>query len=481
MPKSRLFLPLLPLLASACAAGPAYIPPQAPAASAGPFITRPDGIDRASDLPDDWWRLYRDPVLDGLIARAFAANTDLRVASANLARARAIVQEARAGRLPSTDLSAGIGYGDAAQTGGTSIGGATQWSQSADLALSWEVDLFGRIGHAIAAARADAEAVKAARDAVRVTVAAEATRTYLDVCAAAYALSVGQESLRTSTDSLRLVMAQERAGSASRLDVERAAAAEATAKAALPAFEGQREVALFELAALLGTTPDNVPETARRCTIPPEPAAAIPVGDGTALLRRRPDLRQAERQLAADTARIGVATADLYPAISLGGSGTFFRNDLVRGSDSFAFSLGPLLSWRFPNISVARARLRQAEAQGDASLAVFDGTVITALKEVEQALAIVATEQRRLDALREAQERSERAYRLADRRYRAGSIGWLDVLTAQSDLLAARASHAASLRQLSLARVDLFKALGGGWQRAPAARETSSSKGESSE
>src|SRR3546814_10589946 len=117
-------------------------------------------------------------------------------------------------------------------------------------------------------------------------------------------------------------------------------------------------------------------------------------------------------------------------------------------------------------MSVARARLRQAEAQGEAALAAFDGKVITALKDVEQALAIVATEQRRLAALREAQDRSERAYELADRRYRAGSIGWLDVLVAQSDLLAARASHAASQRRLSLARVDLFKALGGGWRQA---------------
>ncbi|KAB2847345.1 MAG: TolC family protein, partial [Sphingopyxis terrae] len=275
-----------------------------------------------------------------------------------------------------------------------------------------------------------------------------------------------QQSLQTSTESRRVVTEQARAGSASRLDVERAAAAEATAKAALPAFEGQRQVALFELAALLGTTPDNVPETARLCAVPPEPAAAVPIGDGAALLRRRPDLRQAERQLAADTARIGVATADLYPVISLGGSGTFFRNDVVRGSDSFSFSLGPLLSWRFPNMSVARARLRQAEARGEASLAAFDGKVITALKEVEQALAIVATGQRQLAALREAQDRSAWAYELADRRYRAGSIGLLDVLVAQSDLLAARASHAASLRRLSLARVDLFKALGGGWQQA---------------
>lgn len=192
--------------------------------------------------------------------------------------------------------------------------------------------------------------------------------------------------------------------------------------------------------------------------------AALPVGDGASLLRRRPDLRQAERQLAADTARIGVATAALYPKISLGGSGNFFRNDSVRGNDSLSFSVGPLLSWSFPNISVARARIRQAEAQGDASLAAFDGTVITALKQVEQALTNVGREQERLAALDEAEVRSTRAFDFASQRYRAGSVGLLDVLVAQSALLDARTAQATSLQRLSTARVDLFKALGGGWQ-----------------
>lgn len=455
------------LLVSACAVGPVYRRPQNAAPAVGPFVTRAPDIDAAAPLPDDWWRLYRDPALDALIARALAANTDLRVAAANLSKARALLAEARAGRLPTTTTTGGISYGDGSQgqggQGAIGSSGGLQWSANAGLALAWEADLFGRVGRAIEAARADAEAVEAARDAVRVTVAAETTRAYLNACASAYALDVARRSAETSAQSLRLVIAQERAGSLGGQDVERAAAADATARAAIPAFEGQRQVALFELAALLGATPSEVPDPARACAAAPEPVAVIPVGDGAALLRRRPDLRQAERQLAADTARIGVATADLYPKISLGGSGSFFRNDFVKGSDSFSFSMGPLLSWSFPNISVARARIRQAEAQGEVSLATFDGRVVTALKEVEQALSLVVTEQKRVDALREAQGRAERAYRFADLRYRSGSIGQLDVLVAQSDLLTTRAAYAASIQRLSSERVDLFKALGGGW------------------
>lgn len=470
MRKLRVLALIAPLLASACAVGPDHERPKTPAASAGSFLTTGTGINPAADLPDNWWRLYRDPVLDDLVDRAFAANTDLRVAAANLAKARAVLGEARTGRLPSTGLSGGVTYGDGVQGAGgggfPNNPGAAQWSQFAGASLSWEVDLFGRIGRVIAAARADMDAVEAARDAVRVTVAAETTRAYLDTCAFTYALEVARQSYKTSTDSLRLVSDQERAGSVGKFDVERAGAAAAAARSQIPAIEGRRQVALFELAALLGATPGDVPTAARACSRPPEPITALPVGDGVGLLRRRPDLRQAERQLAADTARIDVATADLYPKISLGGSGNFFRNDTVRGSDSFSFSLGPLISWSFPNIAVGRARIRQAEAQGEVSLATFDGRVLTALKEVEQALAIVTTEQERLDALKESEDRSSRAFRFADLRYRAGSVAYLDVLAAQADLLNTRAAFAASLQRLASARVDLFKALGGGWQAA---------------
>ena len=453
-------------LVSACAVGPNYQAPQLPVHAAGPYTATAQGVDPAAPLPDDWWRLYQDPVLDDLVARAFAANTDLRIASANLARAQAIVSEARAGRLPSTDLSGGVEYGDAGQSGQGS--GGAQWTRSGSFGLAWEADLFGQIGRAIEASRADAEAVAAARDAVAVTVAAEVTRAYLDACSYAYSLDVARQSAAIADDSLRLVSLRERAGAAGRFDVERAGTVAANARAAIPAFEGARQVALFELAALLGLTPGEIPAAAQTCTRPPEPVAEIPVGDGSALLRRRPDLREAERRLAADTARIGVATADLYPSISIGGSGNFLRNDAVRGSDSLSFSLGPLISWRFPNVSVARARIRQAEAQGDASLAAFDGAVLRALKEVEQALARVTTEQQRRDALNQAAMRSERAWQLADQQYRAGSISYLDAMVAQTDMLNARANLAASLQVLSSRRADLFKALGGGWQAAQA-------------
>ncbi|QNQ10283.1 efflux transporter outer membrane subunit [Sphingomonas alpina] len=465
----------LPLLTAACAVGPNYIAPPSPVAAAGPFVTNPAGVDAGAALPDDWWRLYNDPVLDSLIRQAFAANTDLRVAVANLARARAIVGEARSARLPGTNVSGGVSYGDAIQGGGGQAGGeqqgggqqGQQFSYNAGLSIAWEADLFGRVGRTIEAARTDAQAIEAVRDSVRATVAAETTRAYLDACAFGDAAAIAHASLKTAEDGLRVVTAQEKAGSVGKFDVERSATTVANARAAIAPFEGRRRVALFELAALMGETPSGIPAAAAACVQVPTPIAALPVGDGAALLRRRPDVREAERRLAGDTARIGVATADLFPRVTLGGSGNFFRNDDVKGSNSFSFSLGPLLSWSFPNMTVARSRIAQAKAQGDASLAAFDGTVLTALKETEQALASYAAEGDRNKALAEARNRAENAYRMAQARYRSGSISLLDTLVSQRDLIDARAALAQSTQQLSSARVDLFKALGGGWQ-APA-------------
>jgi len=462
----RKLAPLLVFLASACAVGPDYKRPETAPPAAAAFQSAAPGT-KAGQTADRWWRLYDDPVLDGLVERALAANTDLRAARANLLRAQAVLSEARAGLMPQGQITGGANYGNnqGFQGGqGQQGGGSTQWSYNAAQTIDWEIDLFGRLGRTIEAAKADAAAELAARDRVAVTVTAETTRAYVDACALAEAVAVAQESIAIAERQLSLQQQRERAGAASRLDVERSATPLATIRAALPSLEGRRRASLFELAALIGATPAELPEAARQCARAPAVLQPIPVGDGQALLARRPDVREAERRLAADTARIGVATADLYPRISLGGSGNFFRNDQVRGGDSFTFSAGPLISWSFPSVLAGRTRIRQAEAGAQASLAAFDGAVLTALKEVEQALSLYAAEAERNARLREAERHADAAYGLAGQRYRAGSIAFLELLDTQRELLDARSALAASTQQLGSLRVDLFKALGGGWE-----------------
>lgn len=459
-------LGLLPLLlVSACAMGPDYKRPETAAPAAGAFQTTVKGTS-PSEPDGRWWRLYDDPALDRLIERGLEANTDLRIARANLLRAQAVVREARAGTALTGDVSAGTNYGDDMGFPGGPQGGQTQWSYNGSITANWELDLFGRIGRTIEATRADAAAEEAVRDSVALTVAAEVARAYVDACALAEAIVVARESSGIAERELTIQRTRQRVGAGSDLDIQRSATALANVRATLPTLEGRRRASLFELAALIGATPSEVPQEVRDCARVPAPVSAIPLGDGRSLLARRPDVREAERRLAADTARIGVATADLYPRVSLGGSGNFFRNNQVRGSNAFSFALGPLISWSWPNLLVGRSLVEQADASAQASLASFDGAVVNALKEVEQALSFYAAEGERNYRLQEAAGHADAAYRLASRRYSVGSIAFLELLDTQRELVDARSAFADSTQRLGSLRVDVFKALGSGWEPA---------------
>ena len=456
------------LALAACASGPDYHPPVFPETAAGSFVSQSAQFDAGSPPPAHWWRLYDDPALEAIEQEALTANTDLRVALANLDRARAIHQEARGGLLPSTTMTGGAIRGRSQTSGGGQDTAPVQWNYTGGLDISYELDLFGRVRRDIEAARGDTEAIAAAYDGVQVVVAAETARAYVDACAYGASLDVARSSVDMAQQTLDAVTRQERAGSVSRLDVERSGAALAQAEAELPRLQALRNAALFGLAALMGRTPSQVPETARLCTQAPDVAALVPIGDGMAMLRRRPDIRQAERQLAADTARTGVAMADLYPRVALGASASYLRSDALQGDRTVSFSVGPLISWTFPNMTAARSHIAQAKARGAASLARFDGVVLTALKESEQSLSSYEGALGLRHALVQAQAHAENAFRLAQQRYRAGSIGYLDLIVAQTNLLSARSQLATADRQVGSARVDVFKALGGGWEERSA-------------
>ncbi len=467
----------LAMALTACAGGPAYQAPAFPGAGAGvgpwqgPFLGASALLDTGKAPPAEWWKLYDDAALDAAVRQALAANTDLRVALANLDRARAVYGQARADLLPSTSLSAGASRARA-QTSWNGPGQApVQTNYRGAIDIAYELDLFGRVRSEIDSARADADALAAAYDAAKVVVAAETTRAYVDACAYGQSVLAARSTIDVARRTAGLVALALRAGSASRLDQERSGAALAQAEAALPPLQARQNVALFELAALTGQTPDQAPAAARDCVKAPEIAGLMPVGDGVAMLRRRPDVRQAERLLAADTARVGVAVAELYPRVSFGASAAYLRNDALRGERSWSFGLGPLISWTFPNTALARGRVAQARAQGAASLARFDGAVLTALKEAEQSLSRYQGASAQRDALARARSHAANAFGLAEQRYRAGSIAYLDVLVAQNGLVGAEAALASADQQLGSARVDVFKALGGTWQAPSAKRQ----------
>lgn len=471
---TKFFLPLMlaAALAGCTTVGPDY---QVPAGSVAtrqsaqvPFTEAQEGVFQQNEVPGHWWRLYNDPTLDGLVEQALAANTDLRVASANLERAQAALRETQAQQQPSLGVNASPTFGHVSgiQELAPGIDPPNRWSYSAGASMSYQLDLFGQIRRAIEASNADAQSAQAAYDATRVTVAAETARAYANLCAAGMQLASAQHSVKVQQESLDAVSRLQRAGRGTVLDVTRARTQLEQLQANLPPFQAQQRTALYRLAALTGQTPAEVPASLLQCAAAPKLTQTIPVGDGAQLLRRRPDIRQAERSLAAATARIGVATADLYPKITLGLSGASGGPAAMFGDrGTFSWSVGPLISWTLPNTGAVQARIAEAQANTKAAVARFDASVLNALRETESALVVYARQLDREASLRAARDQAAVAASQARQLFQYGKTDYLTVLDAERTLAANESALAASQAELSNDQIAVFLALGGGWEK----------------
>jgi NodT family efflux transporter outer membrane factor (OMF) lipoprotein len=457
-----------------CAVGPRYVPPTAPAPATGQFAASTPAVASAEQPPSNWWQLYETPAIDQLVQTALTHNKNLLVAAANLAEARAALTLARTGLFPSTAVSAGAQYGVSADAAFAQAlehlaPAHPSMTYSVGLDVSYEVDLFGRIRRTVQAAKADYEAQQAAQDATRISVAGETTRAYVNACAYAQQLDVARHSLNIVTQNYELTLSQANAGAATDFDVARARELVAQIRATLPTYEGERRTALFELAVLTGRPPEEISAEADACKSPPVLKRVLPIGDVGALLKRRPDVRQAERELAANVARIGIAAADLYPTVTIGGSAASSSGTL-RGLGSragFTYGIGPLLSWSFPNIAAALAEVKEARATASAAYAGFQAAVLQALEDTETALTAYGNELDRNASLLDARDQSQIALSLAQSEFELGRISYLDFLTAETDLVNTEATLAASSQALASDQVTVFKALGGGWEQAP--------------
>lgn len=451
------------LALAACATGPDYAPPKTPAAAAAPFVSTSAAVSTAP-ADAEWWRLYRDPVLDGLIADALAANTDVRAAVARIARARAVLREVRNDRTPQANVGASAQYQRFSQLQSFPGVGRETWVIDGGLDVSYEVDLFGRISRNVEAARGDVGAAEADAEAVRVAVVAETTRAYADAAAAAERIAVATRIVALLDQQLGTTRRRAEVGLTTPLDTARIATLRDQRAADVPALEAERQAALFRLATLTGRTPQELPPVAAQRTATLRLDQPIPVGDGAQLLARRPDVAAAERRLAAATARIGVATADLYPRITLGGSIGQTSTGLgdLFGAGPLNWLLGPLLSWNI-NQGRARARIAGAEADTQAALATFDGTVLTALEETETALSNYAKRLDRRTALQSARDQAAQVARITRAQRREGQIDSLAQLDAERTLADTEAQLALADAEIARAQIDLFRALGGRW------------------
>jgi NodT family efflux transporter outer membrane factor (OMF) lipoprotein len=460
----------LGLLLSACqVVGPDYQLPREGA------INRPDlqgelagaSADAVSaPVPGQWWRLYRDPRVNELVRQALASNADLRVAAANLQRARYQTSEAEA---------AG-GFTNSAKVGAQRLQESGEAFLLADkvpvanvgdagLTTSYQFDLFGTLQRGIEAAQANVDATQAAADTARITVVADVVRAYTQVCAANEELEIARHSLELQQQSVTLNQRLRDAGRGDETQVTRSQTQFKSLRAELPGYQARRQAGLFRLSMLLARPLDQLPAGVSSCNELPPIAQVMPVGDGAALLKRRPDVRQAERQLAAATARIGVATGELYPDISIGASvGTVGLIDNLGKPSANRWGFGPLLSWTVPS-NGTRARIHQAEASQQAALARFDGVVLNAIRETQTSLAQYTALLDRRDALKEAEASAREAAEQTHRFYQAGRASFLADLQATRTYTDVRAQLAAANTQVAMGQIDLFLALGGGWEK----------------
>jgi len=451
---------------AACATGPDYHPQPVSASAGAPFVmAQSSAVVSDSQPAENWWRLYDDPVLDGLVRDALAANTDVRVAEARLQRARAALREEHAAREPQVGVNGSAQHG---RLPGPAIPGEKRTDVQVDVGLgvSYEVDLFGRIGRRIEAARSDVGAADADADAVRVTIVSDTVQAYADAVSAAERIAVAERIVALLDRSLALTEKRRQIGLATGLDTARIAALRDQRLADIPNLKAERQGALFRLATLTGRPPRDLPAQAAERTSTLRVNQPIPVGNGMTLLGRRPDVRAAERRLAAATARIGVATADLYPRISLGGSvgssGSGVAN--IFSANPLTWLVGPLISWTV-NRSAARARVAESRADTQAALATFDGTVLQALQEAETALSSYQQALNRRRALRSARDQAETAAQITRARQREGDISSLELLDAERTAAEAEAALAEADANIARAQIDLFRALGGGWEK----------------
>lgn len=465
--KARLALAVgTALLLSGCAVGPDFLRPQSslpeqysevPAASAK--------AEAAAPVNPEWWKLFEDATLDALIAQALVNNQDLQAAIARLEAADAAAREAGADRFPAVNLNgSSIRSRSSGETAnGQRMGAMTSTTRHAALGINYELDLWGRIRRSTEAARAQALASQFSRDAVRLSLTGQIADEYLALRSLDAQLQATQETLDSRQQSLKIVQARLDAGAASAVELSQAQGALSAAQAQWNQLRRQRGISENQLGLLTGTPGLKVRVgDFRKLPLPPLP----PVGLPSSLLEARPDVRQAEEQLVAANARIGVAKAAFFPSISLTGllgSESAALSNLFT-SNAAIWSFGASLAMPIFDAGRTGARVDQASAQQKEAVANYQKTLQTAFKEVSDALLSLKEYNEEEIALATQVDASEQSLKLAQARYEAGYTGYLEVLDSQRSLNNAQLLYLAGRKNRLSAAVDLFKALGGGWQ-----------------
>lgn len=460
---------LIPALGGCQAAGEDYVAPKLEVAEVEAWNGRFEGVITQEDLDPkvlaEWWTTLEDPTLTALVKDAVESNLDLRVASAQLRQARGARKVAGSAGEPQIGTSAGATRSGSSANAGP---GGTNDLYSAGVDASWELDVFGGIQRQVEAAEADEQAVAEVRRDVLVSVSAEVALNYADLRALQSRARFARLNLSFQEATLTVVQSKVKAGAASQLDLSRAESQVSSTRAALPALNQQETQVKNRLAVLLGMTPGSLDTRLAAGPSMAVPDIRVAVGVPGDVLRRRPDVRGAERRLAAEAARLGASIAELYPKFSLGASiglESLSIPDLFQAA-SRAFSFGPRIQWSPLNGGRLKAQVEIQEAVQEETLLRYESTVLLALEEVENAISAYAQDQLRYRSLEEAAASARVAETLAKQRFDLGATDFLTLLDAQRVLLDAEDYAATSAGEVVGDLIRLYKALGGGWDPA---------------
>jgi outer membrane protein, multidrug efflux system len=456
---------VLALAVSGCAAGPDYRQPDT--AAPAEFARSDSALYTDAEMEADFWRRLEDPLLTRLVDEALAANHDLRIALARYDRARALLRESSFDRTPTVTAGATVGEQriSADQLPGVPRSQRDGESYDATIAATWELDFFGRVRRNVESQRAEAEASSADLAAAQVSVVAELAQTYFQLRGVQQQLEVARNNADNQRDSLNLVQARLDAGSGTELDVAQARSQLESTLSLIPALESEIAVATHRIAVLAGLQPAALIVELETAAALPRLPAHIPAGAPGDLLRRRPDILAAERRLAGATARIGVATADLFPRFTLGGLIGSQATDVdalfERDSETRSIALG--IDWSFLDVGRVRTRIAAADADAAGNLASYEQTVLLALEEAENALVRYARLQREREHLLAAAAAGSDAARLARLRFDGGIADFLQVLDAERSQLETEDRLVQSETRSAVALVALYRAMAGGW------------------
>ncbi len=456
----------LPVLLAGCSVGPNYHPPRPAVPPAWSDAAAGGNTHRDAQLAH-WWKTLADPELDSLIDRAVQANNDLKMAAARVKAARALRGAVLSDFIPTIDASASLTTARRSQNAlAFPVRLLDTDTYQAGFDASWEIDVFGGKRRSLQAATADLQAIEENQRSVQVSLLAEVARNYVEYRGTQRQLAIAQENLQAQQETVDISQLRFDKGLTSELDVAQARTLLAATKAQVPTLETALQQTSHRLSVLLGEAPGSLDAELATGSAIPAPPPEVPAGLPSDLLLRRPDVRQSERQLAAATARIGVAKAELFPKFFLTGTAGYQSLDaatLIEPASQF-WSAGPSVRWRLLEYPRLKAEINAQTAQQEALLAQFNQTVLLALEDVENALVAYAKEKERYQSLRESVAASRRSVELANQLYAKGLGEFLNVLVNQRSLYQAEDALVQSERTMTENVVALYKALGGGWE-----------------